>query len=133
MRKRTANKRNIFQACETQVGDELTATTHQTLVFFAEDSRADALPCHSDLLQSPSRWDARRPECTSSVRAIRCYSSMMLILVRHQLQLRSGTWLPPAARPFARPRAAVRNEARAPANRSICSFIASLRYIMSAP
>jgi hypothetical protein len=44
---RTAHKGHVTQAGEAQVGDELTAPAHQSLVFLAGDARANSLSRHS--------------------------------------------------------------------------------------
>jgi hypothetical protein len=44
---RTADKGHVTQTGEAQVGDELTAPAHQSLVLLAEHARANSLSCHS--------------------------------------------------------------------------------------
>ncbi len=64
MRERAADKGNILHAREAEIGDKLATAAHQPVVFFAEDARADALPCHSDLLQSRSSIDGKHARRT---------------------------------------------------------------------
>src|ERR1035437_7176888 len=51
MRERAADECDILHSRKAKIGDELATTTQQTIVFLAEEARADALFCHSDMLQ----------------------------------------------------------------------------------
>ena len=52
VRQRAAHERNIQHAGKAQIRDEFAATAHKTIVFLAENARADTLLGHRNLLRS---------------------------------------------------------------------------------
>ena len=49
---RAAHKRDVLHAGEANIGDEQAAAAQETIVFLADQARADALPCRHKRLQA---------------------------------------------------------------------------------